>query len=154
VIRAWRIVKTRYASEAFSGTGGLNVGGRWHRKGDRVVYAASSLALAALEVFVHLQRAQAKIRWVSFELEIPDAVPVLDLPLRQLPRNWRREPPLAATMNIGGEWVEGGTTAVLRTPSAIIPTECNYILNFAHPDFRKLRIGSATPFSFDPRMWK
>lgn len=154
MIRAWRIVKARYAGEAFSGAGGLNVGGRWHRKGDRVIYAASSLALAALEVFVHLQRAHAKIRWVSFELEVPDSVPLFDLPLRQLPRNWRREPPLAATMNIGSVWVQGGATAVLRTPSAIIPTECNYILNSAHPDFRKLRIEPPTPFNFDPRMWK
>jgi len=154
VIRAWRIAKARYASEAFSGAGGLNVGGRWHRKGDRVIYAASSLALAALEVFVHLQRAHVRIGWVSFELDVPDSVAVSELPLRQLPRNWRREPPLAATMNIGSAWVRDGTTAVLRTPSAIIPTECNYILNSAHPDFRKLRIGPATPFSFDSRMWK
>jgi hypothetical protein len=50
--------------------------------------------------------------------------------------------------------IQGGTTAVLRTPSAIIPTECNYILNSAHPDFRKLRIGTPAPFGFDPRMWK
>ena len=154
MIRAWRIVKARYASEAFSGTGGLSVEGRWHCKGDRVIYAASSLALAALEVFVHLQRAHTRIRWISFELEIPDSVQITSLPLRQLPRNWRREPPLAATMNIGSAWVQGGTTAVLRTPSAIIPTECNYILNSAHPDFRKLRIGPPTPFSFDSRMWK
>jgi len=154
VIRAWRIVKARYASEAFSGAGGLTVGGRWHRKGDRVIYAASSLALAALEVFVHLQRGHARIRWMSFELEIPDSVPVFELQLRQLPRNWRREPPLAATMKMGSEWVKDSTTAVLRTPSAIIPTECNYILNCARADFRKLRIGPATAFSFDPQMWK
>ena len=154
MIRAWRIVKARYASEAFSGTGGLSVGGRWHCKGDRVIYAASSLALAALEVFVHLQRAHARIRWISFELEVPDSVPVSDLSLRQLPKNWRREPPLAATMHIGRAWVRGGTTAVLRAPSAIVPTECNYIINSAHPDFRKLRIGPPASFSFDPRMWK
>lgn len=154
MIRAWRIAKARYASEAFSGTGGLSVEGRWHLKGDRVIYSASSLALAALEVFVHLQRAHVKIRWVAFELEISEAVPVTSLSLRQLPRNWRREPPLAATMKMGSNWLQGGATAVLRAPSAIIPTECNYILNAAHPEFGKLRIGAPLPFSFDPRMWK
>ena len=154
MIRAWRIVKGRYASEAFTGAGGLNVEGRWHRKGDRVIYAASSLALAALEVFVHLQRAHVRIRWVAFEIEIPETVQVTSLTLQQLPRGWRREPPFAATMNIGSRWIRGGTTAVLRTPSAIIPTECNYILNSAHPDFRKLRIGAPAPFGFEQRMWK
>lgn len=154
MIRAWRIAKARYASEAFSGTGGLSVEGRWHLKGDRVIYSASSLALAALEVFVHLQRAHAMIRWVAFELEIPERVPVTSLSLRQLPRNWRHEPPLPATMKIGSNWLKGGATAVMRAPSAIIPTEYNYILNPAHPEFGKLRIGPPLPFSFDPRMWK
>ncbi|MDH3317065.1 MAG: RES family NAD+ phosphorylase [Betaproteobacteria bacterium] len=154
MIRAWRIAKARYASEAFSGTGGLSVEGRWHFKGNRVIYSASSLALAALEVFVHLYRAHARIRWVAFEVDIPEFVRVTNLPVRQLPRDWRHEPPHAGTMKIGSDWIQGGTTAVLRTPSVIIPTECNYILNPAHPEFRNLRIGPAVPFSFDSRMWK
>jgi len=45
-------------------------------------------------------------------------------------------------------------TVALRVPSVIIPEEYNYIINPAHPDFKKLRISRPEPFSFDPRMWK
>jgi RES domain-containing protein len=154
VIRAWRIAKARHQGEAFSGAGGLLSTGRWHAKGDRVVYAASSLALAALEVFVHLNRVHTKIRWVVFEVGIPDTTPVVAVRPGTLPRTWRREPPLAATMRIGTQWLRDARTAVMRTPSAIIPTECNYLLNPSHSDFRRLRISTAAPFSFDSRMWK
>jgi RES domain-containing protein len=41
---------------------------------------------------------------------------------------------------------------VLAVPSAIVPRETNYLLNPAHPDFRRLRIGRPEPFSLDPRM--
>lgn len=154
MIRAWRIAKARHAAQAFSGAGGLSSGGRWHYKGERVVYTASSLALAALEVFVHLDRAQNDIRWVAFEVSIPDTAPLTTLAMRQLPRDWRREPPPAATMRTGGAWLRQAGTAVLRVPSAIIPAEYNYILNPAHAEFHKLRMAPPTPFSFDSRMWK
>ncbi len=154
MIKAWRIAKARHRAEAFSGAGGLHSGGRWHMQGGRIVYAASSLALAALEVFVHLNRAHAKIRWVVFEAEIPDTVAVANITPDQLPRTWRREPPPPSTRRIGTDWLRQCPTAVLRVPSTIIPTEFNYLFNPLHPDFRKLRIGAATPFNFDSRLWK
>jgi len=38
-------------------------------------------------------------------------------------------------------------------PSAV-PSEKNYLLNPGHPDLRKIRLGRAVPFAFDPRTWK
>ena len=53
MIRAWRIDKAkRSAASSFSGDGARLVAGRWNSKGRVVVYAASSLSLAALEKFV------------------------------------------------------------------------------------------------------
>jgi RES domain-containing protein len=154
VTRAWRIAKARYQDDAFSGEGGLHSAGRWHQKGQRVVYAASSLALAALEVFVHLNRAQAGIRWAMFEIDIPDGIAIETITTAGLPRTWRGEPPTAATMRIGTDWLGAGKGPVLRVPSAIIPTEANLILNPLHADFRKLRLGRPRPFEFDARLWK
>ena len=150
----WRIAKARHHDGAFSGDGGLHSAGRWHLKGRRVVYAASSLALAALEVLVHLNRAQAGIRWVLFEIVIPDEVAVEVGAGARLPRGWRSEPPNAATMRIGTDWLRAGRSAVLRVPSAIIPTESNLLLNPLHAEFHKLRLGKARPFEFDARLWK
>lgn len=152
--RAWRIAKACHQDDAFSGNGGLHSAGRWHAKGQRVVYAASSLALAALEVFVHLKRAHAAIRWVMFEIVIPDEVAVEVRAKARLPRGWRSEPPIAAAMRIGTDWLRAGRSAVLRVPSAIIPSESKLLLNPLHADFRKLRPGKARPFEFDARLWK
>jgi len=58
----YRICKAKYAKTAFSGAGGLDAPGRWHHKGQAIVYASATLSLAALEYFVHLGRADAKIR--------------------------------------------------------------------------------------------
>ena len=154
MISAWRIAKARYTDDAFSGDGGLHSAGRWHVKGQRVVYAASSLALAALEVFVHLNRAHAGIRWVMFEIGIPDGVAVEVLAATHLPRGWRREPPAASTMRIGTDWLRAGRSPVLRVPSSTIPAESNLLLHPLHADFRKLRLGKARPFEFDARLWK
>lgn len=151
---AWRIAKARHQDNAFSDDGGLHSAGRWHVKGQRVVYAASSLALAALEVFVHLNRAQAGIRWVMLEIAIPDEVSIEVRAAARLPRGWRSEPPAAATMRIGTDWLRSGRSAVLRVPSAIIPTESNLLLNPLRADFLKLRPGKARPFEFDARLWK
>lgn len=154
MITAWRIAKARYQNDAFSGDGGMHSAGRWHTRGWRVVYAASSLALAALEVFVHLNGAQAGIRWVMFEIVMPDAVAVEVPAGARLPRGWRNEPPIAATMRIGTDWLRAGRSAVLRVPSAIIPSESRLLLNPLHADFPKLRLGKARPFEFDARLWK
>ena len=154
MITAWRIAKARYQNDAFSGDDGLHSAGRWHVKGQRVVYAASSLALAALEVFVHLNRAHAGIRWVMFEIGIADGVAVEVLAATRLPRGWRSEPPAASTMRIGTDWLRADRSPILRVPSAIIPAESNLLLNPLHADFRKLRLGKARPFEFDARQWK
>ena len=51
-------------------------------------------------------------------------------------------------------YLRSGRTAVLLVPSSPIPHEMNVLLNPSHPDFAKIHIRQAEPFSFDPRMWK
>lgn len=151
---AWRLVKEAHAAEAFSGEGARRWGGRWNEVGTSVVYASDSLALAALEVFVHLGRAHTALRFVALHLEIADDVLVESRAVTELPANWREEPPPESTRAIGTEWVRRGTSAVLRMPSIIVPVEHNLVLNPAQAQFRSLRIGAPQPFSFDSRLWK
>jgi RES domain-containing protein len=150
---AWRLVRAAHQATAFDGEGARMAGGRWNHRGTALVYVADSLALAALEAFVHLQRAAAKIPHVSFRVEIPDDV-ITGITLHGLPRNWRAEPPPDATKRIGTDWVAAATSAVLRVPSVLVPTESNFLLNPAHPGFERLVISPPVTFSFDSRMWK
>ena len=71
-MRVWRICRQPYAANALSGKGGFFVSGRWHTSGKPVVYAAESLALAALEVLVHVDRATAPSDFVQLEIDVPD----------------------------------------------------------------------------------
>jgi hypothetical protein len=58
-MRIWRLCREPYAAEAFSGEGARRFGGRWNSRGVPMVYASTSLALAAIELFVHLEPGQA-----------------------------------------------------------------------------------------------
>ena len=152
MLRAYRIVKARQARTAFSGEGARLAGGRWNRPGEAVVYTSASLDLAAIETFVHLGDDSLQIRFVFFQIEIPDTV-LVQHGLRP-PPNWRAEPPQEESMRYGSAWLGENRTAVLEVPSAIVPSEKNYLLNPRHADFRRIRLGKAQPFVFDPRMWK
>jgi len=147
---AWRIVKERHATTAFSGDGAAQAGGRWNSRGIRVVYASGSLALAALETLVHLNP-PVPFRFVTFRIEFDPGL-VETLPFSNLPPDWTEEPGPPSTRRIGDAWVRSARSAVLELPSAIIPGEPNYLLNRAHPDFVKIRIGAPEPFAFDSRL--
>ena len=59
--------------------------------------------------------------------------------------NWRHKA-------VGDDWVWAVRSAVLALPSVLISGEPNYLLNPAHPDFKKISIGKPEPFAFDPRL--
>ena len=147
---AWRIIKEKHAAMAFSGDGARLFGGRWNSRGIRVVYTSSTNSLAALESLVHLNP-PVLFNYVAIRIEFDDAL-LETVPPKALPADWRVEPPPPSSKAIGDAWVREARSAVLAVPSAIIPGEPNYLLNPAHPDFRKISIGKPAPFAFDPRL--
>ena len=151
-MRVWRLCQSAYAKKALTGEGGLHADGRWHLQGARVVYAAATLSLAALELLVRIDRTLAPPDLVAVEIEIPGSVDVERIPLSKLPAGWDAYPTSATTQLLGMRWIAAGRTAVLEVPSAVIPRESNYVLNPTHPQFRRLRAVATTPFSFDSRL--
>ena len=147
---AWRIVKAKHAATAFSGKGGADSGGRWNSRGVAVVYASLTKSLAVLESLVHLNP-PVRFKFVAFRLEFDDTC-LESFPLKKLPPDWQVEPPPPSTQQIGDVWVREARSAVLALPSAIIPSEPNFLLNPAHPDFKKISIGKPESFAFDPRL--
>jgi RES domain-containing protein len=147
---AWRLTKTKYLPAAWDGEGAKKVGGRWNSAGGAVVYTSGSLSLALVEVLVHLP-AGILPAWSAVPIEFDDSLVTVVAP-RQLPKNWRDSPPPPATQAIGDEWVARGTSAALRVPSVVVPGEWNFVLNPAHRDFGRIRIGAPMSFPFDPRL--
>jgi RES domain-containing protein len=151
-VRAWRIVKTRHVAGAFSGEGARAFGGRWTSTGVAAVYVASTRALAALEMLVHLE-SEALLRQAYSVIPVDfDESLVLSPALSDLPLGWESTPPPEAVKTFGDAWITRGKSMALRVPSVIVPGEPNYLLNPKHRDFPKAAIGKPTPFRFDKRL--
>src|ERR1035438_358373 len=103
-MRIWRICRERYAGEAFSGHGARRFGGRWNTPGVPMVYSSSSLALAAIELFVHLEPNLQPDDLVSIAAVLPDGEPAQRFEPDQLPPRWWTDEgaPLRA---LGDTWI-------------------------------------------------
>ena len=149
---AFRVDKAKWQKQSFSGQGAALEGGRWNPAGIGVVYVSQHLAMAAMEKLVHLNPGiGTKLRYVSFRLYFAN-VAIEVLSPEKLPAGWDAKPVGVETQRIGREWFEKGRTAILQVPSAIIPSEWNFVLNPTHPNFHRIEIAAAEPFAFDPRL--
>ncbi len=152
-MRVWRMCREKYAASAFSGEGARLFAGRWNPKGVAMVYCSTSLALAALELFVHLDPSVAPEDLVSMAAEVPgNLASIPRMNAHELPAGWRATENLALR-EMGKAWVESGSSVALLVPSAVIDEEWNVLLNPAHPDFALIRTDASKPFYFDARMF-
>jgi len=152
-VRFWRICRQRYAAAAATGEGARLYGGRWNSRGVPVVYASTSLALAAVETFVNLEPNLTPPDLVSIEGEIPDELGISRLDLKTLPAHWQKTRD-EALRRFGDNWIRRGQTVALLVPSAAIRGEWNILLNPAHAEFPRIKIQRPVPFEFDTRMFR
>ena len=151
-ITAWRIVKFQHTQTAFDGEGARMAGGRWNKIGSPMIYTAGSLALAALETIVHLPKSDL-LKKLFFHIRVQfDNNLVFALNPADLPADWDCIPPSDSTQTIGTDWILKEKSVILKVPSTIIREEFNYLISPVHPDFKKLSLGSAERFTFDPRI--
>lgn len=149
MIRAWRIVNTRFSADAFNGEGARLYGGRWNSPGTRMVYTAGSISLAILELLVHLDSTALLSSYSICSVDLDDSL-VLD-PTR-LPSDWHQSPAPIQLSVVGDNWISLGSSVVLRVPSAIVEEEHNYLINPVHKDFAKLVLGTMKPLKIDTRL--
>lgn len=117
-----------------------------------MVYTSSSLALASLELFVHLDPSEAPSDLVVTTASIPGEVEIGRVEIESLPENWRAlENPVL--QKIGADWVAEGRTAALQVPSVVVEGDWNLLLNPAHPEFARIRRDPPQPWHFDQRLF-
>lgn len=151
-MRVWRICRQPFVADALDGTGGLYTSGRWHSKGVPIVYTASSPALAALEVLVHVDPliAPADLRLLAIDLPTDLSMEILEP--STLPQNWAEVPAPPELQEVGTAWLRSAQTAALSVPSAVIRVERNILFNPRHREAVGIRLISDEPFSYDPRL--
>lgn len=150
--RVYRVLRKIYAGAPFDGEGAYHYGGRWSSPGVRLSYTSEQESLALLEYFVHLDPADTPADLVLAFAEIPEDVSRELASIGQLPGNWRDPVAPPELARIGDEFVARGRNCLLLVPSVLAPSENNWLINPAHPDFKSVMIGRSDPLSYDPRM--
>jgi len=118
-----------------------------------VIYASTSLSLAAVETFVNLEPNLRPADLVSIKGAIPDAIRTITFDVKALPARWRQTR-AESLHRFGDEWIRDGRSATLLVPSAAIRGEWNVLLNPAHTEFSKIEFQDPEPFEFDARMFR
>jgi len=152
-MQIWRICRARFAGEAFSGLGARRFGGRWNTPGVPMVYASTSLALAAIELFVHLEPNLQPDDLVSIAATLPTGEPARRLGPDELPANWWTDD-FAPLRSIGDRWIREKSSLAIEVPSAAMRTEWNVLVNPLHPKTPEIGIEEPQAFHFDARMFR
>jgi RES domain-containing protein len=143
-MRVWRLVKPESLKQ-HEKQEKHDPGGRWNSAGTTMIYAASSLALAALEVYVNLphrlRRSGLFPPFTAFGFDVPDDLILVS-----------GVPDDGDCKRAGDAWLLSARSPALQVPSAVIPRETNVLMNPDHPDFEKIRLLVQEPFEFDDRM--
>ena len=146
----WRLYRAKYGP-GLDGIGGTFADGRWHNRGDRVVYFGASAAIAVLERLAHTDADLLPDDLRLARFNYPDAVPLLNVEaLSALPAGWVQDE--AATRCIARPWWRERSSCLLMVPSAILPEETNVLFNPQHPDAVTLQLVEERPFQFDSRL--
>jgi RES domain-containing protein len=173
-----RLCRSRYSPK--DATGAKLYGGRWNSPGHEVLYGSSTLALACLEVLVHIRDVGLiPTDYVYSDIQVPedlvslwtlmgeDALGKIESPVlsREFGDRW-----FTSTISKSMPWLEElelwrqpgsyelprlrpePIAPVQAVPSVIIPREMNYLISPVHPQFDQLMWGDPQPFRFDPRL--
>jgi RES domain-containing protein len=147
---AYRIGEPHGAHPIYSAEGARRVAGRWHRRGQLVIYASQNYSTAMLEKLAHysgaLPRSQCFIdiaipAGVSYECVTTDSLPAWD------------HKDGAAARKFGSAWIETKRSAILIVPSVVARMETNLLINPAHPETARITHGLETPVRWDTRLF-
>jgi RES domain-containing protein len=149
----YRISKKEHS--VLDGMGGLYGPGRWHEKGNLVIYTSEHASLAAWEKVVHVASFEnLPDDLLLVKIEIPDGIEIQTVPQKILVKGWNSFPFTTETVKYGTSFLRKKEHLALQVPSVIIPDEYNIILNPIHPDIQSCKIISTTQFTFDLRVLK
>jgi RES domain-containing protein len=146
----FRLAKRRYP--VYDGSGAALEGARWNSPGRVLIYASEHYATAILEKLVHAGRTQLPGTHHAAAIDIPDDLPVERFDPGTVPGwDWEES---AAARAYGDQWHTAGRSAVLVVPSIPgQPVERNFVINPAHPDAARIRVGPSFDVVWDGRLF-
>jgi RES domain-containing protein len=145
---AYRITLKKYSTKLFA----PGLAGRWNGYGRKVIYCAESIALAFLENMVRRQGIGFNNDFKTMILEIPDDMKIQTIIANDLPSGWRTFTDYSMCQPVGNTWYDDSIFPILKVPSAVLPDSSNYVINFPHPDFKKIKLVKVTDLIPDQRI--
>lgn len=146
----YRIGDPQGAYPIYSAEGARRVSGRWHRKGQAVIYCSAHYSTAMLERLVHysgkLPRGQHFI-----EITIP-AGTTYEVVTSDSLSGWNGKDSRLARA-FGTEWIDELRSAILIVPSVVARMERNVLINPAHADAARIVPGLESPVTWDIRLF-
>jgi RES domain-containing protein len=145
----YRITHQKFADKLVAS----GIDNRWNLSGQFVIYTSANRALACLENLVHTNgESLSSDLYMCLSILIPGNAGVTNISLKELPQNFANEKRIAITKEIGNKWYKANNHLLLQTPSVIIPSENNFMINTMHDDFKKIKIVGKDEFKFDERL--
>lgn len=145
-MKLWRV--SRYVD--LEGKGGLYAAGRWHSKGQPVIYTSEHAALAIIEFLVNVgDRKLIPEDTTLYAIHVPQNAASRRVDMEALPANWRWRPDL--TRSLGDRWLEEGAELTLAVPAATTKGT-NILINPQHPHMSMLSIVERITSPFDARL--
>jgi RES domain-containing protein len=135
----------------FSGEGAARVEGRWHEKGQEIIYTSENYSTAMLEKLVYyngiLPSDQHFIEisipnGTSYEVVTKDIVPLWD------------EVDSPSARAYGSRWLSEKRSAILIVPSYVAREDRNVLINPLHPDSKAIQVSLEKPVWWDERLFK
>lgn len=140
-----------WAPDDLSGAGAAASPGRWNQIGERVIYAAPTLAMAVLETAAHVDDSGLPLNRYVIEIDVPAPVWAARQRIHAggLPVGWDAIPHGIVSITAGSAWYAAGKTAILELPSVIVPEETIVLINAQHADAKDLRARATRRFDYN-----
>ncbi|MFD1064022.1 RES family NAD+ phosphorylase [Winogradskyella litorisediminis] len=151
-MKLFRIAKQKYIKD-FSGEGAKLYGGRWNKRGTRMLYFSTSLSLSVLETLVHFNQENAPDDLYYVEIEISNKLINTISNFSKLKAHLRDNPPHYSTQLFGSKWADKKQDLALAVPSAILLSESNIIVNPLHDAFSKIKTIKVNKLELDARLF-
>lgn len=146
-MRAYRIGDPKGKFKIYSGEGSIAQEGRWHEKGQEVIYASEHYSTAMLEKLAAWNGVLPSNQH-SIEIIIPDKVSYQVITKDSLP-GWTD---LSVARRAGSAWFVERRSAILIVPCMVARVERNILINPAHPDAKLIKVGLEEPVVWDDRL--
>lgn len=149
-IVVWRIGDPSGKFPIHSAEGARRNEGRWHAKGQEVIYASEHYGTAMLEKLVHYNGILPPNQH-SIEIQVPSGVSY-EVATKNTINGWDR-PDGTESRAFGCKWIVERRSAILFVPSVGSREENNVVVNPNHEDAKLIKVGTEKSVRWDSRLF-